>query len=742
MARRIPVVCLLFLVSPLSLLAQSPDFPPAYKGPAPTKEEAARRESLHYYLLGVLCERQDRLLEALKAYQKAEALDPKAPALARAQIALLLVLDRPKEALAQSTKTFELDPGDFDNCFVLARLNKSMGRYKEAIAVLEKATSSPELRKNLPLAQQIHADLAHLFETSEEFGKAALQLSKVAEILDHPDLLTDEGPFQRGMILAKAAETWEKIGHLHRKVKEYDKALAAYKNAQKRSPDGASKLSFNLAQVAAEQGKLEDAVRYLDDYLRLQPLVMEPYELKLTLLRKLKREADVLPWLQRAVDADRNNVDLRLMLGREQDKAGRTKDAEATYTLLAKESPRPEVYRGLFRLYRADVSRGMVHVLFQLNKAIKDAEAKPPDPAAINRAKAMIATVRDDGELAKELVDIAFRLGDRDDDLQQDTLHLLAALADKHRKNEEAERFYRKSLARTTPGLEHLVYGGLLRSLWKQSKYEAVIEICRKGLKEAKTTNHLLFFNDLAKAHARLGKDKEALAEIDKAIDLAGDQHVLAVKMTRIRILVAAGMLEEAETECRAMLKDFTQPGDVQEVRYVLSTVYAQKKQLAKAEEQLELILRMDPDNATVNNDLGYIWADHNKNLDKAEAMIRKALDLDKRRRQLSRELSEEEDADNAAYVDSLGWVLFRKGEYKEAVKELQRAVKLPGGEDAALWDHLGDAYYRVERFIEARSAWETAIRLFEKEATRRHDERLEETRTKLKALESRLKGK
>src|SRR5262249_26481204 len=159
-----------------------------------------------------------RLLEALKAYQKAAELDPKAPALARAQIALLLVLDRPREALAQSTKTFELDPEDFDNCFVLSRLNKSMGRYKEAIAVLQKAVASPPLTKNLPLAQQIHADLAGLYETSEEFGKAALQLSRVAEILDHPDLLTDEGPFQRGLIVTKAAETWERIGHLHRKV--------------------------------------------------------------------------------------------------------------------------------------------------------------------------------------------------------------------------------------------------------------------------------------------------------------------------------------------------------------------------------------------------------------------------------------------------------------------------------------------------------------------------------------------
>jgi Tfp pilus assembly protein PilF len=47
---------------------------------------------------------------------------------------------------------------------------------------------------------------------------------------------------------------------------------------------------------------------------------------------------------------------------------------------------------------------------------------------------------------------------------------------------------------------------------------------------------------------------------------------------------------------------------------------------MRKGEEILEKVLEVNPDNAQVNNDLGYLWADQGKNLERAEQMIRKAL--------------------------------------------------------------------------------------------------------------------
>ena len=70
------------------------------------------------------------------------------------------------------------------------------------------------------------------------------------------------------------------------------------------------------------------------------------------------------------------------------------------------------------------------------------------------------------------------------------------------------------------------------------------------------------------------------------------------------------------------------------------------------------------------------------------------ALELDQQQRNSNDALGLDADRDNAAYVDSLGWVLFRRGKIKEARAELEKASRLPdGAHDPVVWDHLGDVY-------------------------------------------------
>ena len=61
--------------------------------------------------------------------------------------------------------------------------------------------------------------------------------------------------------------------------------------------------------------------------------------------------------------------------------------------------------------------------------------------------------------------------------------------------------------------------------------------------------------------------------------------------------------------------------------------------------------------------------------------------------------------------VDSLGWVLYRRGKYGDAVKHLERAAELRPN-DPVINDHLGDAYWRVGRRLEARFQWSHALAL------------------------------
>jgi len=74
---------------------------------------------------------------------------------------------------------------------------------------------------------------------------------------------------------------------------------------------------------------------------------------------------------------------------------------------------------------------------------------------------------------------------------------------------------------------------------------------------------------------------------------------------------------------------------------------------------------------------VGYVLADHDRELSDAEKLITQAL---------------AKDPDNGAYIDSYGWVLYRLGRFPEAREQLEKAVKLTAG-DPVVREHLGDVY-------------------------------------------------
>ena len=64
---------------------------------------------------------------------------------------------------------------------------------------------------------------------------------------------------------------------------------------------------------------------------------------------------------------------------------------------------------------------------------------------------------------------------------------------------------------------------------------------------------------------------------------------------------------------------------------------------------------------------------------------------------------------DDPAITDSLGWVLYRQGKADQAIPLLEKAAAGDPGE-AAINEHLGDAYWSTGRIYEARYAWRAAL--------------------------------
>jgi tetratricopeptide (TPR) repeat protein len=114
------------------------------------------------------------------------------------------------------------------------------------------------------------------------------------------------------------------------------------------------------------------------------------------------------------------------------------------------------------------------------------------------------------------------------------------------------------------------------------------------------------------------------------------------------------------------------------------------------AEADLKRALELAPDQPFVLNYLGYSWADMGLHLPEAKQMLQRAA----ARR-----------PDDGAITDSLGWVLFREGDARGAVRLLERAAQLEP-EDSTINGHLGDVYWAVGRKIEAQYQWRRALTL------------------------------
>jgi tetratricopeptide (TPR) repeat protein len=713
--------------------------PEAIVRPA-TRKELDRVEALKLYGRSVLHERANELIQALRCLEEARRLDPDAAAIHRALAPLYLAVDRADEALAACRRALECDPDDFETGHLYARHLQSLRRTREAADVLTKLVERPRLKDDLPMQARLCHDLGLLDEELGNWEKAETAYRRVLDVLEHPEALREHSDIPEDELRGRAADVAERLGRVCLKAGKPDAAVAAYALAGKKDPERAPRLQFHVAQVLQARGQLREALASLDGYLRTLPAGPEPYEMKITLLRKLNRADDILPELEAAAARDAHNSALQLLLAREYGKAGQTAVAERLYDRLNKERPTPEIARGLLEVYKAGPRPGD-KILNRLDALLRDSQEKkdkqPGDPAAAAQARALLAALRDDPEAVRQLLGAARpRLlgGGKLNDL---TYGLLGQLAARARQLDVAEELYRACLAAgARDDTEHDAYAGLLRVLALAHKNREIIEVCKQGLTRARATNRVLFHFDLSHALMALGRTREALAAADDAVNESNDRSRLMCRRNRAHLLSQAGKHAEAIAECQALLKEYNQAGEVRDIRYTLSGVYSAAREHAQAEEELRKILEADPADATACNDLGYLLADRNVKLEEAEALVRKALDLDRKARAGGAGNDPDADLDNAAYVDSLGWVLFRRGKLAEAREQLEKAAGMFGGrDDPVVWDHLGDVYFRLEQPQKARAAWQKAVSLFEAGVRHTPEEQVNEVRAKLRQL-------
>ncbi|GJM09308.1 MAG: membrane protein [Lysobacteraceae bacterium] len=126
---------------------------------------------------------------------------------------------------------------------------------------------------------------------------------------------------------------------------------------------------------------------------------------------------------------------------------------------------------------------------------------------------------------------------------------------------------------------------------------------------------------------------------------------------------------------------------------YARALQYERLDQIDKTERDLRKIIQQQPDNANAINALGYTLADRTDRYQEALELIERALELS---------------PNNAAIVDSMGWIKFRLGDLEAAEQWLRKALELQYDSEVAA--HLGEVLWVSGDRPGARKVWDDAL--------------------------------
>ncbi len=166
-----------------------------------------------------------------------------------------------------------------------------------------------------------------------------------------------------------------------------------------------------------------------------------------------------------------------------------------------------------------------------------------------------------------------------------------------------------------------------------------------------------------------------------------------------------AALAEGRQKNYEAALKHFTtaeviaQADEPQrltaEYYFEVGIAFERKGDHVPAAKYFERALELKPEFPEAQNYLGYMWAERGEQLERARGLIAKALIAEPK---------------SAAYLDSMGWVLFKLNKPQEALDYLLQAIALSEEPDATLFDHLGDIYLTLRESDKAREAWRKSL--------------------------------
>jgi tetratricopeptide (TPR) repeat protein len=489
---------------------------------------------------------------------------------------------------------------------------------------------------------------------------------------------------------------------------EMDNALAAYQKVLNVDP-GQAELALRVAALLSRQEDFPRAIDVLKDAIKAKPKEPAPYlQLSFIYAKYLKKTEQALKYANQAVALDPRNFDAYQRLFEIEAARGDPKKAvQALERAAGVKSDDPAFWIRLGKLYASVVFKAEV-------------EPKPEDIKRVNDFfRKAVENAGGDSAVLKDVADY-FAASQQ----IQEAIPLYLKVLELQPDDSNA----REKLA-----------SGFVLTNQRAKAIEMLQEIIKQHPEKYQPYDLLAqLLDEGARALARASQPEPAKAEFAKAA--ANYEQSLLINPGRANTCLRLaelliGPLKESERAVKVLTEARQRFSNAPEFTYYLAlalreakhpqqavTTFEEALNEAQGENEGTLNARFyfdygaaadqaglydkaadlfrksiarDPATAAeAYNYIGFMWAEHNLHLDEAEEMIGRALQLD---------------PNNGAYLDSLGWLHYRKGKYDEALNELLRAAQNLTLDDPIVFEHIGDTYSKLNRVPQALDFWQKA---------------------------------
>ena len=510
---------------------------------------------------------------------------------------------------------------------------------------------------------------------------------------------------------------------------EVDKALAAYQRVLAVDP-GEVELASRVASLLTRQEDYPRAIDVLKDAIKARPKEAPPYlQLAFIYAKHLKKTDQALKYANLAIEMDPQNIDAYQRLYEIELLSGDPKRAVGTLERATKvRSEDPAFWTRLGRLFASVIFKPDVQPtaedLQRVNEIFKKAvENAREDPAIFKDAADYFAA----SQQVHEAIPLYLKVLELQPDDSNAREKLATGFIVTNQRTKAVEMLQEIIKLRPEKYQPYELLAQLIdedaRALRRANQPErAQAEFTKAAghYEQSLLINPNRVTTYLRLAELLIGPVKQS----ERAAKILGEARQRFPGVPEFTYLLAIAQ-REAKQPQRAVItfEEALHEAEATDTEVVNAKFYLEYGSTAeqaglydKAADLFRTSISLDPANAAeAYNYLGYMWVEQNMHLEEAADMINRALQLD---------------PDNGAYLDSLGWLLYRQGKFEEALTQLQRAAEHLSHDDPVVFEHIGDTHAKLNRVPQALEFWQKALALSPE--NKLLAEKIESTKTKM----------